>query len=145
MTIRCTVCGENFKAWSDREDMCEKCKVLVEDERRQAETERTCPQCGAVLPVGSKGVFCSKKCRTASYEKTRRAMKCTICGADMPPLRRMYCSDRCRKKGEKIKAGKAAVKSDGFAEYEKASIEAMKRGEKLTYGRFMAWKITEGA
>ena len=97
-----------------------------------------------VLPVGSKGVFCSRKCRTASYEKTRRAMKCAVCGADMPPLRRMYCSDRCRKKGEKIKAGKAAVKSDGFAEYEKASIDAMKRGEKLTYGRFMAQKITEG-
>lgn len=24
MTVRCTVCGENFKAWSDGEDMCGK-------------------------------------------------------------------------------------------------------------------------
>lgn len=37
MTVRCTVCSENFKAWSDGEDMCGKCRVLVEDERRQAE------------------------------------------------------------------------------------------------------------
>lgn len=49
MTVRCTVCGENFKAWSNGEDMCGKCRVLVEDERRQAEAERTCPQCGAVF------------------------------------------------------------------------------------------------
>ena len=40
MTVRCTVCGENFKAWSDGEDMCGKCRVIVEDERRQAEAER---------------------------------------------------------------------------------------------------------
>ncbi len=45
MTVRCTVCGENFKAWSDGEDMCGKCRVLVEDERRQAEAERTCLRC----------------------------------------------------------------------------------------------------
>ena len=66
-------------------------------------------------------------------------------GADMPSLRRKYCSDSCRKKGERIKAGKAAVKTDSFAEYEKACVEAMKRGEWLTYGRFMAQKMTEGA
>lgn len=144
MTVRCTVCGENFKAWSDGEDMCEKCRALVEDERRQTEAERTCPQCGAVLPAGYKGVFCSRKCRTASYEKTRRTVKCAVCGADMPSQRRKYCSDSCRKKGERIKAGKAAVKTDSFAEYEKACVEAMKRGEWLTYGRFMAQKMTEG-
>ena len=110
MTGRCTVCGENFKAWSDGEDMCGKCRVLVENERLQAEAERTCPQCGA----------------------------------DMPLPRRKYCSESCRKKGERIKAGKAAVKTDSFAEYEKACVEAMKRGEWLTYGRFMAQKMTEG-
>ena len=79
-----------------------------------------------------------------TYEKTRRAVKCAVCGADMPSQRRKYCSDSCRKKGERIKAGKAAVKTDSFAEYEKACVEAMKRGEWLTYGRFMAQKMTEG-
>lgn len=37
MTIRCTVCGDDFKAWSDREEVCPVCKALIAGERRQAE------------------------------------------------------------------------------------------------------------
>lgn len=37
MTIRCTVCGDDFKAWSDREEVCHVCKQLIAGERRQAE------------------------------------------------------------------------------------------------------------
>lgn len=143
MTIRCTVCGDDFKAWTDGEEVCPVCKTLIAGERRQAEAERTCPQCGAVLPAGSKGVFCSKKCRTASYDKTRRVVKCAVCGADMPARCRLYCSDSCRKKGAKIKAGKAAVKTDSFAEYESAAREAKKAGKWLSYGDFVANKYAE--
>ena len=37
MTVRCTVCGDDFKAWSDREEVCPVCKTLIAGERRQAE------------------------------------------------------------------------------------------------------------
>lgn len=37
MTVRCTVCGDNFKAWSNREEVCSVCKMLIAGERRQAE------------------------------------------------------------------------------------------------------------
>lgn len=37
MTIRCTVCGDDFKAWHDREEVCSVCKTLIAGERRQAE------------------------------------------------------------------------------------------------------------
>ena len=37
----------------------------------------------------------------------------------------------CRKKGAKIKSGKAAVKTDGFAAYEAAAREAKKAGKWL--------------
>ena len=39
MTIRCTVCGDDFKAWTDGENMCGICRALVEDERQQAHKE----------------------------------------------------------------------------------------------------------
>ena len=84
-----------------------------------------------------------KKCRMASYDKTRRVVKCAVCGADMPARCRLYCSDSCRKKGAKIKAGKAAVKTDSFAEYESAAREAKKAGKWLSYGDFVANKYAE--
>lgn len=37
MTVRCTVCSDDFKAWSDREEVCSVCKTLIAGERRQAE------------------------------------------------------------------------------------------------------------
>ncbi len=37
MTVRYTVCGDDFKAWSDREEVCSVCKTLIAGERRQAE------------------------------------------------------------------------------------------------------------
>ena len=39
MTISCTVCGDDFKAWTDGENMCGICRALVEDERQQAHKE----------------------------------------------------------------------------------------------------------
>ena len=37
MTVRCTVCGDDFNAWSDREEVCPVCKTLIAGERRKAE------------------------------------------------------------------------------------------------------------
>lgn len=37
MTVRCTVCGDDFKAWTDREEVCHVCKQLIAGERQQAE------------------------------------------------------------------------------------------------------------
>ena len=35
MTIRCTVCGDDFKAWSDREEVCAVCEALMPQKGRE--------------------------------------------------------------------------------------------------------------
>lgn len=37
MTVRCTVCVDDFKVWSDRDEVCPVCKTLIAGERQQAE------------------------------------------------------------------------------------------------------------
>ena len=56
--------------------------------------------------------YCSYECKEAKHkEKMRmqyvgkREQSCVICGADLPKHKTRYCSDRCSRRAEAIRAG----------------------------------------
>lgn len=64
MTVRCTVCGEDFATYTANDEICPCCAALEGD----FEVERTCVICGGSLsPIKRK--YCSVGCR---QEGTRR-------------------------------------------------------------------------
>ncbi len=116
-----------------------------------------CKYCGKEMktPFGRRKVFCSNECRIAFYDKKKKGERfCLICGKELPPRRRSYCSDECRRKGimawqmEQHKEEYKKPKADVVEKPKKRGrpkkgqriqdINALARAEGLTYGQYCA-------
>ena len=75
MTIRCTVCGDDFKAWSDREEVCSVCKTLIAGERQQAEEPAVQERKPKKRPVQRRKKTNAGSDGFASYEAAAREAK----------------------------------------------------------------------
>ena len=139
--IRCSVCGEEFTSYGG--DECDYCRVLIKEEQFNAETGgETCLQCGAPVPPGRKK-YCSRECcRQYNNANGSRMRACKICGLPLSGLKRVYCSPACAKDGAHVNRSRLPRRAD-FTDYEKAAVEAEKRGKHLSYGQYTAQRYAE--
>lgn len=115
-----------------------------------------CINCGKEFKIKfrSNEKYCSVECGQQFYRNKNKEQRfCIVCGKELPPRRRSYCSDECRHKGiiawqmeqhkEEYKKPKAEEKPKRKRGRPKkmpslSDINALARAEGLTYGQYCA-------
>ena len=111
----------------------------------------TCKYCGNELKITFRGSakYCSKECCRKFHNRNKSKYKeCKICGKALDGKQRLYCSEKCKKKGKAIlemNYHSTQYKKPTIAEREQkkpkmsiAQINALARTENLTYGQYLA-------
>ena len=102
----CLNCGKEIVVQNNYKKLPSFCSKKCYDEYSLTHNEiATCVVCGApFVPVNSRHVCCSRKCRDA-YTIYKRGTKCKHCGKIFHTFsNKIYCSDKCKKEHEKFNA-----------------------------------------
>lgn len=117
-----------------------------------------CINCGKEFKIKfrSNEKYCSTECGQQFYKNKNKEQRfCLVCGKELPPRRRSYCSDECRYKGKiayQIYRNNELYKKPKAEAEEKpkrkrgrpkkmpslSDINALAREEGLTYGQYCA-------
>ncbi len=87
------------------------------------------------------------KCKTTNYKKSKSDF-CRCCGAKLKENQHDYCSDSCKKRGEKLwqkelKRKKLLEDNPLYQIIRENEAYNKQHGENLSYGQFMALKNSQ--